>query len=182
MKICVVLVVFALVGALSIRTVAQVSGDGTTIGNAGLSAVPKIMIESGTKTPTGAIESEDQATSGTVDGTLVVENLTVQGPLVVDGQLLVGDHLWSPRGPFVLTSAGNRNAAPPGKPALVWKNVNVNGTLTVHGSLIVHHSLNSAGNVSIGGVMGALCSPRRVFYPAGEYPIASTIEFGCSRS
>ena len=175
-------VIAILIGILRTGTAEEVPANETVQRNLESSPAPKIMITAGTEMPNGAILSEAEATSGTIDGTLEVENLTIQGPLTVDGQVLVGNELWCPLRSFVLKSGGNAAAAPPGKPVLVWKNVKVDGALIVDGSLIVHQRLSPVGNMSIAGGMGSLCNSRRVFFPAGAYPIASKIEFGCPRS
>lgn len=145
--------------------------------------LPKIMIPAGTVLPDGTVSSEAQASSGTVYGTFVVDGtLTVEGPLTVDGQVLVGDQMGCLLGATILRSRGNQNAEPPGKPVVIWKDTKVHGPLTIHGSLVVRRSLFFLGGISFGGTMGASCVKRLVFYPAGAYPIAQRIQFGCPAS
>lgn len=142
---------------------------------------PKIMIKSGTLLPNGTVLTESIATGGTVYGTVEVNDLIVSGTVQVDGQVLVGNRLWSPLGNLVLSSAGNPGAVAPSKAVVSWKDVNVHGSLIIHGSLIVHGNFSPLGNLSIGGLMGPSCNPGRVFFPAGAYPIATAVDFGCPR-
>jgi len=136
------------------------------------------MLEAGTQLPNGTVLAESLATGGTVYGTVEADNLTVDGLVAVDGQLLVGNRLWSPLG-MVVSSTGNLRNAGPDDPTVTWKDVKVHGSLTIHGSLVVHGNLNPLGNMAIGGVMGSACRRGKIFFPAGAYPIATAVDFGC---
>jgi hypothetical protein len=157
----------------------EVPDDEAPIYTFGLEHVPpKIMIEAGTQLPNGTVLTESLATGGTVYGTLEADNLVVSGLVVVDGPVFVGNRLWCPLGSLVVSSAGSRKADT-GKPIVTWKDVEVHGSLTIHGSLIVHQNLSPLGNMAISGVMGPSCRPGKIFFPAGAYPIASAVDFGC---
>lgn len=81
---------------------------------------------------------------------------------------------------MVVSSTGNLGNAGLTNSSVTWKDITVHGSLTIHGSLIVHGNLNPLGNMAIGGVMGSACRPGKIFFPAGAYPIASAVYFGCS--
>jgi hypothetical protein len=178
--VLVALLLTVFLAVLFVATARDIPDSDVSLYTFGLEHVaPKIMIEAGTLEPTGTILTESEASGGTIYGTVEADNLTVDGLVAVDGQVLVGDRLWSPLG-MVVSSRGNSHSAKPDEPTVTWKDIKIHGALTIHGSLIVHGNLSPLGNLAISGVMGPACRPGTIFFPAGAYPIASAVYFGCS--